>query len=63
MKIFYCDTCNIIDTKDIFEEVCRRCGKIKKGDDIMGVEYSNVNELIINQNIYNMIFGKTGIAL
>ena len=59
MKIFYCNNCDKIkDAKEIFEEVCSKCGKIKKSvTEIMPIEHSDVDNLIINQNVYNMMFG------
>lgn len=58
MKIYYCYNCEIVDPHNIFEEICSTCGEIKNGEEIKRVEYSDVDNLIINQNIYNMIFGE-----
>jgi DNA-directed RNA polymerase subunit RPC12/RpoP len=58
MKLYYCNDCKRInDPKEILDERCSICGKIKTGQEVMPAEYSDVDQLIINQNIYNMIFG------
>lgn len=58
MKIYYCDNCNIMIVEDMFEEVCCKCGHKKKGNEIMGIEHSDVDILIENSVIYKMLFGE-----
>lgn len=58
MKIYFCTNCNKIDQNNIFEERCSFCGSKKEEDtSFISTEYSDLDNLIINQHIYNSIFG------